>query len=98
MFRFINRKDSHDKIDNSGQKHYPTAEVNLSGLSENTPSSADLDSKILYEAEVNYSKIVEKVIEISKEQLEEEGKKKRELRSSFTRFFLVLLPPNLLRF
>ena len=73
------------------RKEYPTTEVNPAGLSGGNPSGRDLDNGILSRVEENYSKIVEEVIEISKDQLEKEGEKKRKLRSFFTWFFSVFI-------
>lgn len=75
----------------TGRKSYPTEEVNLSFSSGDISSGTDLDNEILYKTEENYSKIVEKVIEVSKSQLEKEGEKKRALRSFFTWFFSIFI-------
>lgn len=77
--------------ENLEKKNFPTMEVHASNLNEYNQSGAALDNEILSKAEENYGKIVEKVIDVSKDQLEKEGEKKRGLRSFFTCFFSVFI-------
>lgn len=91
MVKGRTQKGSNTGVNISQQSKYPTTKVDLSGVSASSPSGEDLDNKILYQVEENYSKIVEEVIEISKGQLEKEGETKRELRSLFTRFFSAFI-------
>lgn len=84
-------KYSTDTDSNPIRKNYPTTEVSPPSLSGVKTSGSDLDDGIFYRTEEYYSKIVEEVIRVSKGQLEEEGKKKRELRGFFTRLFSVFI-------
>lgn len=62
---------------------YPTGKINTSNFDAVKANS--LDNGIL--AEQNYYGIVEKVIDVSEEQLKKDGEKKRDLRDFFTYFF-----------
>ncbi len=83
--------DPGSKGNSAERKNYPTREVNPPSHSKAEPSGTDLDNEILYRTEENYSKVVEKVIDVSKNQLEKEGEKKRALRNFFTLFFSVFI-------